>query len=40
MAELKAVISALKVYRERVRRTPLELAAVDRCIAIVRRLGK
>ena len=38
--ELEAVIAALKAYRERVRGTPLKLAAVDRCIAIVKRLGK
>lgn len=40
VVELEAVIAALKAYRERVRGTPLKLAAVDRCIAIVKRLGK
>ena len=38
--ELEAVIAALKAYREKVRGTPLKVMAVDRCIAIVKRLGK
>ena len=39
MLELEAVIAALKAYREKVRGTPLKVMAVDRCIAIVKRLG-
>ena len=40
MVELEAVIAALKAYRERCKGSPLKVLAVDRCIAIVRRLGK
>ena len=40
MVELEAVIAALKAYRDRCKGQPLKVAAIDRCIMIVRRLSK
>lgn len=38
--DLAVVLAALRAYRDRCKGQPLKVAAVNRCISIVRRLGK
>jgi hypothetical protein len=38
MLELEAVLAALRAYRDRCKGQPLKVAAVNRCIGIVRAL--